>query len=96
MLLAKRYITQGDTRRYVIDYNDFLLKGIVLTAAVIVNGTAGTTSTVQNVTLDESATKVIFFATGGALNEVFTANVQVTDSNNEVVNDTIQFTVVSP
>ena len=96
MILAKRAITQGDTRRYVIDYKDFLLKGIVLTAAVITNTTPNTTSTIGSVSLNETNTQVIFFVTSGALNEVFTANIQVIDSNNETVNDIVVFTVVAP
>jgi hypothetical protein len=99
MLLATRTITKGDTRRYEIDYREFLDQGIVLSNPVvsIVAAIPTVTSTVQNASLDAAEKKLYFFVTGGtALNEVFTVAVQVQDSNLETVNDTIQFTVIAP
>jgi hypothetical protein len=94
MLLSTRNITLGDTRRYVVDYRDFLDKGVKLaTVAVTTNGP---TSTVQNASISEDETEVYFYATAGVLNEVFTVNLQVTDTNLETVNDTLDFTVVAP
>jgi hypothetical protein len=99
MLLATRNIAKGDTRRYEIDYREFLDQGIVLSNPVvaIVAAIPAITSTVQNVSLDAAEKKLYFFVTGGpTLNETFTVAVQVQDSNLETVNDTIQFTVVAP
>ena len=95
MLIGTRTITQGDTRRYMIDYGDFLSKGIKLKAPTASVPT-GTTSSVGQVYLDLSETKVILYITGGMLNEVFTVSVQVQDTENETINDTIDFSVVSP
>jgi hypothetical protein len=39
---------------------------------------------------------VYVFVTGGNVNETFTLTVQAQDTFNEVVNDTISFTIVSP
>lgn len=96
MLLDTRNIVQGDTRRFVIDYRDFLTKGYILATATATL-TPGATSTVGAVTLDETFTQVYMYITGGtALNEIFTASLQVTDTDGQTVNDTINFTVVAP
>jgi len=96
MLLGSRQITSGDVRRYVIDYSEFLQKGTTLTTPSA-SISAGATSTVESVSLDDTNTKMILYVTGGSvLNETFTVNVVVHDTNNQVVNDTIDFTVVSP
>ena len=99
MLLGSQNITAGDKRRYFVDYGEFLIKGAILTA-VTVTVSAGATSSVGTgptapaLNVDEKG--IIFWLTGGTLNEKFTANIQVTDNNSEIVNDTIQFTVVAP
>jgi hypothetical protein len=99
MLLGSQNITAGDTRRYYVDYGEFLIKGAILTA-VTVTVSAGATSTVGSgatapkLNVDEKG--IIFWLTGGVLNEKFTASIQVMDNNSETVNDTIQFTVVAP
>lgn len=95
MNLGTRNITVADIRRYTIDYREFLPKGIVLKTPVVTL-TAGVTSSVSNVQLDDTNTKLIFYVTGGVLNETFTASVQVQDTNSEVINDTINFTVIAP
>lgn len=96
MLLGTRNLTTGDTRRCVTDYNGFLGRGVKLKSPAATNGTAGTTSTVQNVSLDPTETYLIFFVTGGTLNEVFTVNVVVSTTDGQTINDTISFTVVAP
>ena len=99
MLLGSQNITHGDTRRYTVSYEEFLIKGAVL-ATVTVTVSAGATSTVGSgatvakLTVDEKW--IIFWLTGGTLGEKFTVNIQVTDSLSETVNDTIDFTVIAP
>ena len=95
MLLGTRNITQGDTRRVVIDYRGWLDKGVVL-RTITVSVPAGTTSTVQGAVLTEDKRSAVFYVTGGNLNESFTVAVQITDSASETVNDTLDFTVVAP
>ena len=99
MLLATQNITQGDVRRYVIDYSQWLNKGFVLASATVTLAltTGGAaTSTVSGTVLDDSKTQVYTFITAGALNEAFTASLQVKDTDGQTVNDTLNFTVVSP
>ena len=99
MLLGSQNITQGDVRRYMVSYDEFLIKGAVLTA-VTVAVSAGATSSVGSgataavLTVDEKG--IIFWVTGGSLNEKFTLSIQVTDNFSETVHDTITFTVVAP
>lgn len=95
MFLASRNIGVNDTRLYVIDYSDFLVKGAVLTG-VTITLPAGITSTKGAITLRPDDKKVQFFITGGVLNEAFTASVQATDNTGQIVHDTVSFLVVAP
>ena len=95
MLLGTRNITQGDTRRIVLDYAGWLDRGVVL-ETIAVSVPTGTTSTVQGAALTEDKRGALFYVTGGNLNESFTVAVQITDSASETVNDTLDFTVVAP
>jgi hypothetical protein len=94
MLLGTRNIAQGDKRRYTIHYGDFLEKGVTLKLPVVT--AVGAVSTVSNVSLDIAETKLIFYIQATSVSEMFTVAVQVQDTNNEVVNDTIGFHVVAP
>lgn len=92
MQLAKRSHTEGDRRRFVIDYSEWLDRGNTVESAVVTSDS--TTATVDDVTT--TADKVIFFVNGGSLNETFTVSVAMTDTRTEIKNDTIDFTVVAP
>ena len=100
MLLGSRNIVSGDVRRITIDYTDFLPRGVVLattTVTLMLNGAGTITSSVAAPMLTDNKQGIYFLLTGGsALNEAFTANIQVTDTYGEKVNDTLNFTVVSP
>jgi hypothetical protein len=92
MLIGRKPHTVGDKRKYIVDYSQWLDTGITLTA-----GTATTTSLTASVdTVSHTDTTLIFFVHGGALNEIFTVVIQVTDTNSEVKNDTVEFFVVAP
>ena len=97
MLLGHRNLASGDTIRYDIDYQDFLAYGAKLKSPTgyFPTGTSFT-SKLGAMMLDVTDTKVYVFVTGGNVNETFTLTVQVQDTFNEVVNDTISFTIVSP
>ena len=96
MLLGHRNLTSGDTIRYEIDYTDFLAHGAKLKSPTGYFPTgASFTSQLGATMLDVTDTKVFVFVTGGVVNETFTLTVQVQDSFNEVVNDTISFMIVS-
>ena len=97
MLLGHRNLGSGDTIRYEIDYSDFLDRGAKLKSPTGWFPTGTTfTSVLGSTTLDVTDTKVFVFVTGGVVNEQFTLTVQAQDTFNEVVNDTISFTIVSP
>ena len=92
MILDRKPHTVGDIRRYIVDYSQWLDTGVTITA-----GTATTTSITASVTaVSHTTSTLVFFVNGGALNEIFTVAVQVTDSNSEVKNDTVEFFVVAP
>ena len=96
MHLGSRNITSGDTRRYTVDYRGFLQPGEKLKTPVV-TVPVGTVSSIGAVMYDFDDDKMFFFVTGGSvLNEAFTASVQVSTSFDQVINDTVSFTVVSP
>ena len=92
MLLDHKPHTVGNRRKYIIDYSQWLDLGVTLTA-----GTATTPSLTASVdTVSHTASTLIFFVNGGVLNEIFTIALQITDSNGEIKNDTVEFFVVAP
>lgn len=92
MILDRKPQTVGNRRKYIVDYSQWLDTGITLTA-----GTATTTSLTATVdTVSHTNTTLVFFVNNGALNEIFTVALQITDSNSEVKNDTVEFVVVAP
>jgi hypothetical protein len=101
MLLGSRNLAQGDTRRYRIDYAGFLAHGAVLVLAgvtVSVTGTPaskiGTGGLAPVLWPDDKS--LVFYVVAGVVSETFTVNVHITDSINQIVNDTISVAVVSP
>lgn len=93
MQIATKPHTIGDRRRWQIDYSAYLQDGAILSAGTVT--TPSTTSSIDTVSISDDAKSLFFFVNGGALNEVFTAVVQVTTNKSEIVNDTIPFTVVA-
>lgn len=92
MILDRKPQTVGNRRKYIVDYSQWLDTGITITA-----GTATTTSLTATVdTVSHTASTLIFFVNNGALNEIFTVALQITDSNGEIKNDTVEFFVVAP
>ena len=96
MTLAQRNFGVGDTRRVAISYKQWLATGAVLAsvAVSIVVTVPPATSTVQNATLSPDRTGVYFYVTMGVVNEQFTVVVTVTDTNGQVVSDTVDCQVV--
>lgn len=99
MLLGSQNLTSGDKRRYMVSYEEFLIKGAILTSVTVAVSAGATSSvgsgaTIAVLTVDEKG--IIFWLTGGLLNEKFTLNIVVQDNNSETVNDTIAFTIVAP
>lgn len=95
MLLGSKTLAQNDKRQYTVNYSNFLDKGRVLVTATVTVPT-GTSSQVGAVTFDPKQHKVYFFINAGAINENFTATIQITDSEGQRVNDTVNFVVTNP
>lgn len=92
MVIGRKNQTVGDRRKYIVDYSQWLDTGVTITL-----GAATTTSLTATIdTVSITATTLIFYVNNGALNELFTVAIQVTDSNGEIKNDTIEFNVVAP
>lgn len=96
MLIGSRQHGAGNTTRYEVDYCYWLDRGQTLHnfgfSAVLVNAPADVTIS----GIATTANKLFFTIAGGSVNETFTVQVQVTDTLNEVVVDTIDFTVAAP
>src|ERR1700684_3481434 len=94
MNLAHRDIVTGDRRRYVIDYREFLPFGDKLAAVLVTS--SSTVSTIDTVLLSDDRTQVYFYVNAGlTFNEQFTAEIAVTDTNTQSINDTMYFTVIA-
>jgi hypothetical protein len=100
MILGQKAHTAGDTIRYIVNYTDWLEDGVSLTAGTVVLDPLFTATvrdiTISGVTVLTEHNKVAFVMAGGSVNENFTLDVQITDSRNEVKNDTLLFQVVAP
>lgn len=98
-VIASRFHTAGNRRRWRIDYSGWLDEGVTATsAAVTLTDTTlapFTGATIDTVSVNPSG-QVVFWTNGGVVNELFTANVAMTDSIGEVKKDTVSFTVVAP
>jgi hypothetical protein len=97
MLLGTKQHTAGNLTRYVIDYTDWLDEGeSVATCTVVLNPAF----TIPDITIGAasvlSSKKVLFTLSGGSLNEIFTLDVEITNSRSEVKNDTLGFRIVAP
>lgn len=92
MQLARKAHTVGDRRRYIVDYSEWLSSGVTVLSAVVTSSSATATVDTESATAD----KVIFFVSGGVLNETFTVSVAMTNTKAEVKHDTVDFFVVAP
>jgi len=92
MLLTSKPHTVGDTRRWTVDYSQWLDNtATIKTIAVSSSSTTCTVSTGQ-----VQGQEVIFNVMGGTIGETCTVTLTMTDSFNNVKHDTIKFTVVAP
>lgn len=101
MLLGTRNITANDLRRYEVNYSDFLrgagAKGVLKSPSVTIQNPQGILSTVTSYSVSTDGLRLYFYVQAGPnVNEVFVVAVQVQDTQGELVNDTVGFTVISP
>ena len=86
--------TVGNTRRFVVDYRDWMNRGTTMTAFTAVVS-AGAVATVSGAAIQGDDTGV-FFVAGGLLDEEFTVTLTLTTSYGEIKIDEVPFVVVSP
>jgi hypothetical protein len=94
MILARKKFTLGDSRQYSVDYSETLREGYWLTS-VAVTSSDPVHFPVTNVLIVEGKV-VTFFVSNGILNGNFTVTLVATESNTEVSNHTIEFSVIAP
>jgi hypothetical protein len=90
-MLASRTHTAGNTIRWKIDYSRWLDNAAQI-ADIAINSSS-ITCTVANPQI--LGRQVVFFLTGGTVNEQVTVSLRMTDTLANVKNDSLQFTVVS-
>jgi hypothetical protein len=92
MILGAKSHTAGDTRRWTIDYGAWLDNTATIEQCAVMS--SSTTCTAGQILI--LGNRVIFFLTGGVLNEQLTVTLAMTDSLGNIKNDTINFIVVAP
>lgn len=98
MLLGRKIHGAGDHIRYAVDYSNWLGDGESLVSGTVVLDPAFT-ATVTDVVLSgvvvTPSHHLVFVMSGGSANEVFTLDVQITNSRGEIKNDTIEFSIAA-
>lgn len=99
MFLGQKLHTAGNHTRYKIDYSNWLDDGVTLSNTATVVLDPAFTATVTDVVISGIIVHpdhLYFTLAGGAVNEAFTLDVQVTDSRTGIKNDTVGFQIVAP
>lgn len=109
MLIGSKNLANGDIRRVIIDYRDWLLEGDWLSVVVASIGSTSVDNKghfvnvppasglyASNVTLDQENKSVYLTVNAGNVNGNFTLQVEVTDTIGQVITDTLAFTVSNP
>lgn len=97
MILGQKAHTAGDTSRYIVDYTRWLDDGVSLSAFTVALAAGSPADvTISGAILLTEHNRVAFLVAGGSVNENFTVAIQITDSRNEIKNDTLLFSVVAP
>jgi hypothetical protein len=91
-LLHSKSHTAGDTRRYTVDYSDWLDNPATITQCTALSSSADCTVNNTRVLGEE----VVFFLAGGVQGEQLTVLMTMSDTDGNIKNDTIAFTVVAP
>jgi hypothetical protein len=91
-ILASKDHTEGDTRRWRIQYHKWLDNAAEISQVDVTSNSA--TCTVSNISI--LGKEVIFFLSDGILGETLTVTVVMTDSFGNIKTDTITFHVVAP
>jgi hypothetical protein len=92
MLLGSKTHTEGDIRRWKVDYSKWLDNTADIDQAEVESSSV--TCTVGNITI--LGKEVVFFLSGGQRNETLTLDITITDSLGNIKRDTLAFTCVAP
>lgn len=99
MSLGRKAHGAGNRTRYITDYSDWLGEGESLVSGTAVLDPAFT-ATVTDIVISgvvvTPSGHLVFLLAGGSVSEVFTLDVQITNSRGEIKNDTCEFFVVAP
>jgi hypothetical protein len=90
-LLGSKHHTEGDTKRWVVNYECWLANTATIEQIDVQSDS--TTCTVGNISID--GPQIIFFLSGGELNERLNVALTMTDDLGNIKHDTIAFTVVA-
>jgi hypothetical protein len=91
-LLGSKQHTEGDTRRWTINYEDWLDNAAKIEQADVQSDSA--TCTVGGIEI--LGNDVVFFLNGGVVGERLTIELTMTDNLGNIKHDTVKFTVVAP
>ena len=92
MILDSRTHTAGDVIRWRVDYDDWLDNAATIEQIDVESNSA--TCTVGNISI--LGREIVFFLSGGVVNEQVTLSLTMTDSLENVKNDSVSFVVVAP
>jgi hypothetical protein len=92
MPLASKRHTVGDTRKWTVDYERWLDNTVDIQTIDVQS--SSTSCTIQSSEI--LGDTVVFFLTGGNLGETLTVSLTMTDTDGNIKNDQIYYTVVSP
>jgi hypothetical protein len=96
MLLGTRNFANGDVRKLVVDYSDWLFEGYHLNTVTATVSPSTTKSTVGTITLSPAEHKAFIVLNCATVNESFTLNVIATDTFGQTVNDQVLVNIVAP
>jgi hypothetical protein len=92
MILGSRAHTAGDVIRWVVNYDYWLANSATIEQIDITSNSV--TCTVGNISI--LGREIVFFLSGGIVNEQVMLSLVMTDNLGNIKNDSIAFTVVAP
>lgn len=94
MIIQKFRKLPGDTKRLVLDYNNWLDADEMLTSVNMVGSVPNDGFFVDGYLIDDTEKLVIFFLSGGLSRRDYLVTATVATSKSQIKNDTIQMTVM--
>lgn len=94
MILAKFRKLPADTKRLVLDYNNWLDFDETLTDVTMTGNVPDDNFYVDGYVIDNTKKLVIFYLSGGASRHDYLVTATVETSKQQIKNDTIQMTVM--